>query len=69
MSLISLDKEIITKINKSIAAGKLVNRGGKKIIQHIDGGLLRADKVWVYPIREDIPIMLINEAIEFAPFE
>jgi uncharacterized protein YbaR (Trm112 family) len=34
----------------------------------IDSGLVREDKRYVYPIRQDIPIMLIDEAIPFEQF-
>ena len=56
------DNEVET-INNRIAAGSLKNRAGKIISEKIDAGLLREDKKYIYPIREDIPIMLIDEAI------
>ncbi len=33
------------------------------VVEKIDGGLIRADKKFLYPIRHEIPIMLIDEAI------
>ena len=33
------------------------------VADKLDGGLLRADKKILYPIREDIPVMLIEEGI------
>lgn len=57
------NEELINKINDAINAGKLNNRNGDKVSEKIDGGLLRADKKYLYPIREDIPIMLIEEAL------
>jgi uncharacterized protein YbaR (Trm112 family) len=67
--LVLLNKEKITLINRAISAGDVTSRNGKKVIAKIDGALLRSDKVWLYPIREDIPIMLIDEAINFSSFE
>jgi uncharacterized protein YbaR (Trm112 family) len=32
----------------------------------IDGGLLRSDRKVLYPIRQNIPIMLIDQAIPLA---
>ncbi|MCP4395721.1 MAG: hypothetical protein GY801_00210 [bacterium] len=57
------DETLIAKINAAIEAGTLHNRGGEKISEQIDAGLLRGDKKFLYPIRDDIPIMLIDEAI------
>ena len=57
------DEALIAKINSAIEAGTLQNRGGENIADKIDAGLLREDKKFLYPIRDDIPIMLIDEAI------
>ena len=53
----------IEKLNQQISAGSLKNRAGQPVNQKIDGGLLRADGKFLYPIRQDIPVMLIDEAI------
>jgi uncharacterized protein len=66
--LVLLDNKIIEKINKQIQQGTIKNRGGETVREPIDAGLLREDKKYFYPIREDIPIMLIDEAISFDPF-
>jgi len=64
------DELSIKKINSAIQAGSVKNRGGEMVKESIDAGLLREDKKYLYPIREDIPIMLIDEAIPFdATFE
>ncbi len=57
------DEALVAKANGAIEAGTLKNRGGAVVDQKIDGGLVREDRVYMYPIREDIPIMLIDEAI------
>lgn len=57
------DEELIAKLNAAIESGTLLNRAGEKIVGKIDGGLIREDKKYVYPIRDDIPIMLIDEGI------
>ena len=56
-------EELITKINTAIENGTLQNRAGQKIVEKIDGGLIRQDQKYLYPIRDDIPIMLIDEGI------
>jgi uncharacterized protein YbaR (Trm112 family) len=60
------DQALIDKTNKAIEAGKVKNRAGDAVAEKIEGGLVREDKVYMYPIREDIPIMLIDEAIPLA---
>ncbi len=57
------DEELVKKINTAIAAGKIRNRAGETVTESIDQGLVREDKRYLYPIRDDIPIMLIDEAI------
>lgn len=57
------DTPLIEQINAAIAAGSLKNRGGETVDTAIDAGLIRADGAYLYLIREDIPVMLIDEAI------
>jgi uncharacterized protein YbaR (Trm112 family) len=57
------DPALIDRLNQKIEQGVLKNRGGEKVSEKIDGGLVRADNQYLYPIRRDIPIMLIEEAI------
>lgn len=61
-----VEGDVIEKINKKIRDKVLKNRGGELITDELDSGLLREDKKYLYPIREDIPIMLIDEAIPFG---
>ncbi|MFA5167867.1 MAG: Trm112 family protein [Candidatus Omnitrophota bacterium] len=62
------DASLIEKINHKIEKHELKTRNGKAVDQKIDGGLVRADKRYLYAIRGDIPIMLIDEAIPLAGF-
>ena len=57
------DDALLGRVNAAIEAGTLKNRAGEKIEERIDGGLVREDRAYMYPIRDDIPIMLIDEAI------
>ena len=54
---------LIDKINAQIAAGALKNRAGQPVQEKIDAGLIRADGKFLYPVRKDIPVMLVDEAI------
>jgi len=54
---------LLAAVNQAIAAGKVSNKGGEAVKQPLDGGLVRADGKLLYPIRDEIPIMLVDEAI------
>lgn len=54
---------ILEKLNSAIAAGTLKSRNGKSVSEKIEGGLIRADGKFLYPIRYNIPIMLVDESI------
>jgi uncharacterized protein YbaR (Trm112 family) len=54
---------VIEKINQQIFTGAVRNRRGQVVNEVIEGGLVRADGRYLYPIRHNIPIMLVDEAI------
>lgn len=57
------EPSLVEKLNEHITAGQCRNRAGQIVREKIDAGLVRADRKYLYPIRQDIPIMLIDEAI------
>lgn len=57
------NEELVARINRAIEEGTLTNRGGEPVTEKLDGGLVREDGELLYPVRDDIPIMLIDEAI------
>jgi uncharacterized protein YbaR (Trm112 family) len=57
------DAALIASLNDRISSGRVRNRAGQPVSEKIDAGLLREDGKFLYPIRRDIPIMLIDEAI------
>jgi uncharacterized protein len=57
------DPVLVKKINEAVSRGKLHNKGKKSVTEPLDGGLVRADQKILYPIRENIPVMLIDEGI------
>ena len=58
-----LESAIVERLNQRISRGELKTKGGRPVTEKIDGGLLRKDKTVAYPIRDQIPIMLIEEGI------
>jgi uncharacterized protein len=63
-----IDGEPIRRFNEKIKSSEVKNRCGEVIKEPIDAGLLRSDKLYLYPIRQDIPIMLIDEGIPYSEF-
>ena len=57
------DEALLSRLNSAISAGSLENRAGAQVRVSLDAGLLRQDGELLYPIRDDIPIMLLDEAI------
>jgi uncharacterized protein YbaR (Trm112 family) len=57
------DDDLISRVNAAIEGGGLTNRGGNVVGEPIQGGLVREDGDVLYPIRDEIPIMLVDEAI------
>ena len=54
----------ITKLNQKIEEGSLKNIGGRKVNDKLDGGLIREAGDRLYPVRKNIPVMLVEEAIK-----
>jgi uncharacterized protein YbaR (Trm112 family) len=60
------DDATVSKVNAAIAAGAVKNRDGDAVSEAIQTGLIREDGAYLYPVRDDIPVMLIGEAIPLA---
>ena len=54
----------ITNLNQKIEEGSLQNIGGLKVNDKLDGGLIREAGDRLYPVRKNIPVMLVEEAIK-----
>ena len=57
------EEELVAELNSRIAHGEVKNRAGKTVEGKIDGGLVRVDGAYLYPIQDEIPILLLDEAI------
>ena len=60
---VASDKEILD-LNQKIEEGSLQNIGGRKVNDKLDGGLIREAGDRLYPVRNNIPVMLVEEAIQ-----
>jgi uncharacterized protein YbaR (Trm112 family) len=57
----------VARLNQAIASGTLTNRAGRSVKEQIDGGLVRADGKYLYPIRGHVPVLLVDESFPTGP--
>ena len=62
-SLNVASSELLARLNRAIASGKVNNRAGQKLERPLGGGLLRQDERVLYPIVDEIPMLLVDEGI------
>jgi uncharacterized protein YbaR (Trm112 family) len=57
------DAGTLERVNQAVATGGLKNQGGNRVKDRIEEGLVREDGNVLYPVKDDIPVMLLDEAI------
>jgi len=57
------EPKLVARLNAEIAAGRLLNRSGTQVEKLLDGALVRESGDLAYPIVDQIPVMLVDEAI------
>ena len=62
------ESELIEKLNAAQREGTLKNRAGEAVKEPMQGGLVREDRAYLYPIIDGIPVMLIDEGIPLEGF-
>jgi uncharacterized protein YbaR (Trm112 family) len=68
-SLSLADEATLRGINALIAAGRLSNLGGRVVDAPLEAALVREDGRMIYPVRDDIPNLVPDEAIPLDPAE
>lgn len=58
---------LIAGLNSQVVGKQLANRVGKPVETKLDGGLIREDGKYLFPIIDGIPILLVDEAIPLEP--
>ena len=62
-TLMVADADILDRVNRAVEGKSLVNQGGDRVKGRIEEGLVREDGKVLYPVKDDIPVMLLDEAI------
>ena len=57
------DQQLIDRVNQAISAGRVKDRAGRPVTAPIQEGLIRQDGQVMYPIRDNIPVLLADEGI------
>jgi uncharacterized protein YbaR (Trm112 family) len=57
------EADLLRQVNSAIEAGSVANRGGSTVADPLVEALVREDGKLLYPVRDEIPIMLIDESI------
>ena len=57
------DDDLLKALNRAVEEGAVRNRRGDVLTGPVEAGLVREDGALLYPIRDGIPIMLIDEAV------
>jgi len=63
------EQGLVDRLNQAITAKRLKNKAGRSLEAPLSGVLVREDQTVVYPIVDDIPLMLADEAIPLAQLE
>lgn len=56
--------DVLQQLAAKVAEGGVRNRGGRVLDSAPGEGLLREDGRVLYPVDDDIPVMLVEESIE-----
>ena len=55
--------DFLLKLNELVSTGSLKNSEGVVVEGPLDGALLREDRLVLYPVRQGIPVLLVDERI------
>ncbi len=53
----------LQQVNQQVADGTLQNQGGEVVTESLQEGLIPSSGAVVYPIKDGIPVLLVDQAI------
>ncbi len=62
-TLVIAEAAVVERLNALVTAGQLRNAADQPVTVKLDGGLARADGKALYPVRNNVPVLLVDEAI------
>ena len=57
------EQTLLERLNRAIGAGRVKNKLGETVEEPLAGGLVSQDDVLLYPVIDEIPVLLVDEAI------
>jgi uncharacterized protein YbaR (Trm112 family) len=57
------DRRLLDQVNEGIRTGRVKDSAGRQVSAEIKEGLIRQDGQVMYPVRDDIPVLLADEGI------
>lgn len=54
----------LAQINAALAQGAVLNRAGRRVTGPLQAALVRQDGQVAYPVRDGLPLLLIDEQLE-----
>ena len=63
------EKTILDQVNAAVDEKQLVNQLGESVDLRLDDGLVNEAGTLLYPVRDEIPCLLADEAIALAQLE
>jgi len=57
------DTSLLDQLNQKVPQGTVITRSRKTVSEPISAALVRADGKMLYPIRKQIPVLLVDEGI------
>ena len=63
------DADLCQQINEAIDAGRIRNRSGRSVDRRVDEGLVNEERTLLYPVYNEVPQLLRDEAIELGQLE
>lgn len=67
--LVVLGRQKLEKLNQAIKTGEALYIGGEKVTDTLQEGLITEDGKVIYPVQDDIPILLEEKGIGTTQFQ